>query len=207
MSDSFKSFTYKVPVDPEIPQEYIDECERLTKETGETMFILDEHLNTDIKIQLGDKQAERDLKLERVLEIEEPYVISGIEGFSQLPSRFAYYDTETKLCGRYKRYQYVEKWILDLGFVPSQTNFGPEYEQSFNLELSFKILTIRVQPNLFMTIFGTTALTTGSGTSFLYGYQFFNKSLIFESIKKFDSSYANQITRDKLIDEVIPKLS
>lgn len=63
--------------------------------------------------------------------------------FINLPSRFSYYDTETKLVGRYKRYQFVVDFFKKLGFKPSESNFGPEFEQSFIFEMYEGFLEIK----------------------------------------------------------------
>ena len=72
-----------------------------------------------------------------------------------LPSRHSYYDTETKISDVYKRYDYVIKFISDLGFSPSEWNLGREYEQNFHMCIDNDMVSrfnLRIHPNLFIEI-------------------------------------------------------
>lgn len=199
---------YKVNFDPQIPQSLIDECEKLSIENGETMFIFCDHLNRTIKSKMGlTKEDERDQTIDILLENVDDYKIDTVLGFQLLPSRFAYYDTEIKLTNRYERYQFVINYILKLGFKPSINNFGPEYEQSFNLELCNKIMTLRLSPNLFMSSVNTT--TNGKGSTYMLAHPviynnkcFFSKKELFEWMRQFDKEYFKVTVRDNIIDEI-----
>ena len=65
-----------------------------------------------------------------------------------MPSRFSYYDTETKILGKYNRYNYVISFINEFGFQPGFANYGPEFEQSFFLIIESGKIILRLQPNL-----------------------------------------------------------
>jgi hypothetical protein len=97
----------------------------------------------------------REIVIDEILG-ENVFYIGDETEFKELPSRFAYYDTEIKLTNRYKRYEFVTNYIKSIGFKPSQFNLGQEYEQSFLIEdRNFK-LVIRLRPNLFMTFLTQT---------------------------------------------------
>lgn len=139
----------------EIPQELIDECEELSKKTGDVYFIFDSKVSNEIKKSRSDKSDLREIAIDEILGENIFHIGSEIE-FKELPSRFAYYDTEIKLTNRYKRYEFVTNYIKSIGFKPSQLNLGQEYEQSFLIEDSKFKLVIRLRPNLFMTFLTQT---------------------------------------------------
>jgi hypothetical protein len=94
----------------------------------------------------------RDEKLNILLEDEDSYHIGTEDDFRGLPSRYSYYDTETKLIGRYRRYDFVTAYLSKIGFTPVITNLGPEYEQSYLIELPEEKFICRLKPNLHLKI-------------------------------------------------------
>lgn len=191
-----ENINYKVEALPQIPQELIERCDQLSTDLECTMFIFDNHLNNNLSKLIGlNKDEERDLTISEILEMEEDFAIDDISGFQKLPSRFAYYDTEIRLCGRYERLNYVIDYIKLLGFEPSITNFGPEFEQSFILTLGNKCMTLRLTPNLFVSYFNSE-----NGFS---SKSFFNKKLIMEWLLSFDKEHYTIIIRDRLIEALL----
>ena len=187
----------------EIPQKLIDECEELSND-GETYFIFDNKVTTNIKSQyIHNKDEVRDFNLTEILSDEDDKYHIGTElYFRELPSRFSYYDTETKLTDRYDRYNYVLKFIKNLTFEPSKSNFGPEFEQSFILEIldsgEFHKYVIRVKPNLFISMI----YWSQDGQVNLYD-GFFKKSKMFESIERTCPFVYKSIIRDEKIKEIL----
>ena len=187
----------------EIPKELINECELLSVD-GETHFIFDNKVTSNIKSQYLDSTEEtRDFNLTEILSNDDKYHVGSELYFRELPSRFSYYDTETKLTGRYDRYNYIIKFIKNLGFEPSQSNFGPEFEQSFILEILdsgelYKYI-IRVRPNLFIKML---FLPNGGNQTTSYD-GFFKKKRIFESIEKTCPIGYKSIIRDEKIKVIL----
>ena len=126
MNKEETNFTYEKS---EIDQYFIDECEKRAKDTGEIHFLFDTKLSHYIKRNnTSDKNDKRDYTLSEILE-NEIYHIGTIKEFDGMPSRFSYYDTETKLKCRYKKYSLVIDFIKKLGFTPSEFNLGQEMEK------------------------------------------------------------------------------
>lgn len=169
--------------DSEIPKEFIDKCELLSEETGETYFIFDTLISNRIS----------------KIELEDTYHIGTGLDFIGLPSRFSYYDTETKIVDRYKKYDYVTDFIKKLGFIPTTNNLGFEYEQSYTYEFSdgdgFEKFIIRLQPNLFLKI-----LYQSSEKYDTVFNGFFNKLKINNIIKTFAS---DAMIRDSKLSQIL----
>jgi len=185
----------------EIDQYFIDECEKRAEETGKTHFLFDTKISHLIKRKnILNKEDKRESDLSELLE-NETYHIGTEMDFNQLPSRFSYYDTETKLSCRYKKYSLVVNFIKELGFEPSEFNFGPEMEQSYILDLkegeeSEKFI-IRLQPNLFMKL-----LHMKDDFNVIYN-GFFSKKNIFESIDKHSGHLSKVLIRDAKIKDIL----
>ena len=169
--------------DSEIPKEFIDKCELLSEETGETYFIFDTLISNRIS----------------KIEVEDTYHIGTGLDFIGLPSRFSYYDTETKIVDRYKKYDYVTDFLKKLAFIPSVNNLGFEYEQLYTYEFSdddgFEKFIIRLQPNLFLKI-----LYQSSEKYDIVFNGFFNKSKINNIIKTFAS---DAMIRDSKLSQIL----
>lgn len=144
-------------VKSEVPQILIDECERLSKD-GKTRFIFDKHLTNTARRRLSySKQEDRDIDLDEIL-LDDYYISDEVE-FELIPSRFPYYDTETKVTCRWTKHKLAKDWFEKLGFKPGPSNAGPEMEQSFTLSvyddetvgILYKCI-LRIQPNLFVTL-------------------------------------------------------
>ena len=114
--------------------------------------------------------------------IELHTLIGDISVFDGYPSRFSYYDTETKLTCRYKKIDLVIEYLDKLGFTKSQFNYGAEFEQSFYIEIRdednkfIEKFIIRLQPNLFIKVI----YSSDSNVTIYNG--FFKKDKIVESI-------------------------
>jgi hypothetical protein len=128
----------------DIEQSLIDECEKLAEETGMIHFLFD--TDTSLKI--------KKLKITDKIDINDDVYEIGTEyNFREMPSRFSYYDTETKLTCRYKKHNLASEWFKQIGFIPSIYNYGAEYENSFTLDLeNNNKLIIRLQPNLIIKV-------------------------------------------------------
>jgi hypothetical protein len=178
-------FTYEKS---EIPQELIDNCESTTSLTGETYFIFDSEITKKVISNSSSREeklayltGELDDELEKY---NDTYHIGGIDFFEGFPSRFSYYDTETKLTCRYKKQDLVIEYLDKLGFTRSQFNCGPEYEQSFYIEIRdednkfIEKFIVRLQPNLFIKVI----YSSDSNVTIYNG--FFNKDKIVDVISK-----------------------
>ena len=96
----------------EIDQYFIDECEKRAEETGEIHFLFDTKLSHFVKKKnILNKEDRRESDLSELLE-NDAYHIGTEMDFNQMPSRFSYYDTETKLKCRYKKYSFVLDFII-----------------------------------------------------------------------------------------------
>lgn len=139
----------------EIPMGLIDECNKLDQEKGSTHFIFDSIISNRIKSINASKEDKRDISISEIL--SERYHIDNGELFKEMPSRISYYDSETRIVDKYKRYDSVIDFIKSIGFIQSEYNLGREYEQSYTLEI-FKndevvqYYILRVRPNLFINI-------------------------------------------------------
>jgi hypothetical protein len=181
----------------EIEQHFIDECDRLAEKTGETHFLFDTKLSHFIKRKDIFKKEESDLsQLE-----EEAYHIGTEIDFGAMPSRFSYYDTETKLKDRYEKYAFTTRFIESLHFVPSEFNLGQEMEQSYILELregeDIEKFIIRLQPNLFLKI-----MHVRDDFNTIYS-GFFSKRKMFESIDKHSGKLSKILIRDSKIKNIL----
>jgi hypothetical protein len=178
-------FTYEKS---EIPQDLIDKCETTATLTGETYFIFDSEITKKIISNSSSREeklayltGELDTELEKY---NDTYHIGDVHFFNGFPSRFSYYDTETKLTCRYKKQDLVIEYLEKLGFTKSQFNYGPEYEQSFYIEIRdednkfIEKFIVRLQPNLFLKVI----YSSDSNVTIYNG--FFNKNKIVKSISK-----------------------
>jgi hypothetical protein len=178
-------FTYEKS---EIPQDLIDKCETTASLTGETYFIFDSEITKKIISNSSSREeklayltGELDTELEKY---NDTYHIGDVNFFNGFPSRFSYYDTETKLTCRYKKQDLVIEYLEKLGFTKSQFNYGPEYEQSFYIEIRdennkfIEKFIVRLQPNLFLKVI----YSSDSNVTIYSG--FFNKEKIMNSISK-----------------------
>lgn len=187
----------------EIPEYLVDECELLAKNFGETYFIFDTIISNRIKTNGYD----RDDKLSSLLNKDfdnlhkDIYHICNKEGFIGLPSRFSYYDTETKLLDKHKKYKLVIDFITLLTFIPGVNNFGPEYEQSFTTNDVNCFFTIRLSPNLFIKLTYMDYKHGGPIETIFYG--FFNKTKIYESIISRTSNEFLSIIRDSKLNKIL----
>jgi hypothetical protein len=187
-----------------IPQYMIDECEKRSHEIEEVCFIFDNSISNLIKNRyLNDKVEKREILIDQVLEEGEEniekYHIGSELYFKEMPSRFSYYDTETKETDRYKKYKIVTDFLNKLGFSPNiEFNFGPEYDQSYLLRINEKSFIARVKPNLFLTIQeGFTE--EGSPNNIFDG--FFNRSKIIDGFKLYPDIFS--IIRDIKLEQIL----
>lgn len=187
----------------EIPQHLIDECEKRSIETEEVCFIFDKSISDLINNRyLNDKVQKREILIDQVLdegENVEKYHIGSELYFREMPSRFSYYDTETKETDRYRKYKIVVDFLTKLGFTPNvEFNFGPEYDQSFLLKMNDISFIARVKPNIFLTIQeGFT--DEGSPNNIFDG--FFNRSKILDGFKNYPEIFS--IIRDIKLEQIL----
>jgi hypothetical protein len=155
----------------EVPQSLIDICNNISEETGLIHFIFDKKTKNIIN-------RNNNKKIDEILDDEESYYIGNENEFNQMPSRFSYYDTETKILGKYNRYNYVISFINEFGFQPGFANYGPEFEQSFFLIIESGKIILRLQPNLNISL----RRVDHDGDQKVYS-GFFSKSRIYTYLK------------------------
>jgi hypothetical protein len=193
-------------VQSEVPQSLIDECERLCKD-GRTKFIFDKHLtNTARKRISHSKKETRDINLDEILLDE--YYISDEEEFNLMPSRFPYYDTETKMSCRWTKHKVVTEWFEKLGFKPGLSNVGPEFEQAFTLSvyddetggILYKCI-LRIQPNLFVNLIAEHGDFIENIKTMYKG--FFKKSEILRLLNETSPSIYKMVVREVKLEEIL----
>ena len=193
--EDYSTFTYERSG---IPQSLIDECNQLS-EDGKIYFIFDKKIKNIVNRNNTSIEVLRDNRLDEILDDECKYYIADENEFNSMPSRFAYYDSEIRLSGRYDRYNHVLDFFKILNFEPGFGNFGPELEQAFfyivNYEsVSYKII-LRIQPNLFVHL----KKVDENGREKTYN-GFFCKSRIYDFLKcaMGDSEFKSLIRDSKL---------
>ena len=172
-----------------IDDKLINECDELSK-NGDRFFIFDKELTNFIEEKVS------------VISESDIFHIGKFDCFNVFPSRFSYYDTETKSTDRYERYKIVTDFIKRNGFEPSMFNFGPEYEETFSLVCNEDRFTIRLRPNLIINI-------SYDGPEFIIGsiYNgFFSKLDIINNISKYAGlDTIRDLKISSLIDCIIKK--
>ncbi len=190
-------------INSEVPQQMIDECERLSQK-GEVMFIFDKHTTNVAKRVNSSIEEKRDLNIDELLS-DEDYYIAGTEEFDSMPSRFSFYDTETKMTCRWSRYKLVTDFFTNLGFTPGLANLGPEFEQSFILSIQnqdedYRCI-LRLQPNLTLDLISESVKTSGIGRFTLYC--FFEKDKILNFLSKVTPDSYKSIIRNIKLEKVL----
>ena len=180
----------------DIEQSLIDKCEKLAEETSMTHFLFDSDTSLKIKrLTAQNKENKREILLSELF--DDIYEIGTEDDFRVMPSRFSYYDTETKLTCRYKKHSYAIDWFKQIGFIPGEFNYGAEYENSFTLDLEDgDKLIIRLQPNL------TLKLTHAEELHTVIYSGFFSKINILNAIVKRLPDFKS-IVRDAKLDIII----
>lgn len=199
--EDYSTFTYERC---SIPQTLIDECNQLS-EDGKIYFIFDKKIKNIVNRNKSTPDL-RDSKIDEILDKnyheESKYYIADENDFNSMPSRFAYYDSEIRLSGRYDRYNHVLNFFKILNFEPGFGNFGPELEQAFfyisNYEdISYTII-LRIQPNLFIYL----KMVDENGREKTYN-GFFSKSRIYDFLKSIMSdSEFKSLVRDSKLEEL-----
>jgi len=193
-------------VQSEVPQSLIEECERLCKD-GKTRFIFDKHLTNVARKRISHSKKEtRDINLDEILLDE--YYISDEEEFNLMPSRFPYYDTETKMSCRWTKHKVVTEWFEKLGFKPGLSNLGPEMEQSFTLSvyddetggILYKCI-LRIQPNLFVNLIAEHGDFIENIKTMYKG--FFKKSEILRLLNETSPSIYKMVVREVKLEEIL----
>ena len=193
-------------VQSEVPQSLIDECERLCKDR-KTRFIFDKHLTNAARKRISHSKKERkDINLDEILLDE--YYISDESEFNLMPSRFPYYDTETKMTCRWTKHKVVTEWFEKLGFKPGLSNVGPEMEQSFTLSvyddetggILYKCI-LRIQPNLFVNLIAEHGDFIENIKTMYKG--FFKKSEILRLLNETSPSIYKMIVREVKLEEIL----
>ena len=193
-------------VQSEVPQSLIEECERLCKD-GKTIFIFDKHLTNAARKRISHSKKERkDINLDEILLDE--YYISDEDEFNLMPSRFPYYDTETKMTCRWTKHKVVTEWFEKLGFKPGLSNVGPEMEQSFTLSvyddetggILYKCI-LRIQPNLFVNLIAEHGDFIENIKTMYKG--FFKKSEILRLLNETSPSIYKMIVREVKLEEIL----
>jgi hypothetical protein len=187
-------------------KELISECEKLYSLDGETRFIFDKATTNDInKKMASNKEDYRDISIDSIIDDEE-YYISDFTEFEQMPSRFSLYDTQTKLTCHWTKHKLVKDFLFELGFNDGLSNLGPEFEQSFVLNIKdenmyYKCI-IRIKPNLIFNIQSEKHITSmDSSVSTLNG--FFNKSEILSFLKQTAGDSYLKIIREVKLNTIL----
>lgn len=193
-------------VSSEVPKSLIDECERLSQD-GKTRFIFDKHLTNTARRKVSySKQENRDIDLDEIL--LDDYYISDESEFELMPSRFPYYDTETKMTCRWSKHKMVIKWFEKLGFKPGLSNVGPEMEQSFTLSvyddetggILYKCI-LRIHTNLFINLLAEHGDFIENRKTFYKG--FFKKTEILKLLNQTSPDIYKMIVRDVKLEEIL----
>ena len=193
-------------IQSEVPQSLIEECERLCID-GVTRFIFDKHLTNTARRKVSYSKKEiRDIDLDEIL--LDDYYISDEDEFNLMPSRFPYYDTETKMTCRWTKHKLVTEWFEKLGFKPGLSNVGPEMEQSFTLSvyddetggILYKCI-LRIQPNLFVNLIAEHGDFLENIKTVYKG--FFKKSEILKLLNETSPDIYKMIVRDVKLEEIL----
>jgi hypothetical protein len=193
-------------VSSEVPKSLIDECEKLSQD-GFTRFIFDKYLtNITKRKMLNSKSENRNINLDDLL--LDDYYISNEDEFNLMPSRFSFYDTETKLTCKYQRYKFVIDYFKKLGFEPGLSNFGSEYEQSFILSvynnetggILYKCI-LRLQPNLFISLIAEYGDFIENKKTVYKG--FFSKTKVLEMLNETCPDIYKSIIRDIKLEDIL----
>lgn len=192
-------------ISSEVPQSLIDECERLSQD-GLTRFIFDKYLtNTARKRISQSKEETRDITIDEVL--SDDYYISDEDEFNLMPSRFPYYDTETKMTCRWSKHKLVIDWFQKLGFQPGLSNVGSEFEQSFTLSvyddetggILYKCI-LRIQPNLFINLIAEYGDFIENKKTFYKG--FFNRNKVLEMLGETSPEIYKMVIREVKLEDL-----
>jgi hypothetical protein len=196
--EDYSTFTYERS---DIPQSLVDECNLLGDNSGQIFFIFDKKIKNIVNRNKSTADL-RDSKIDKILDEECKYYIADENEFNSMPSRFAYYDSEIRLSGRYDRYNHVLNFFEILNFEPGFGNFGPELEQAFFYivnygDVSYKII-LRIQPNLFIHL----KKVDENGREKTYN-GFFSKSRIYDFLKStMGDSEFKALVRDSKLEEL-----
>jgi len=204
--DGYIEETIVDSVSSEVPKSLIEECERLCKD-GRTRFIFDKHLTNTARRRVSfSKEETRDIDLDEIL--SDDYYISDEKEFNLMPSRFPYYDTETKMTCRWSKHKIVTEWFEKLGFNPGLSNVGPEMEQAFTLSvyddetggILYKCI-LRIQPNLFVNLIAEHGDFIENKKTMYKG--FFKKSEILRLLNETSPSIYKMIVREVKLEEIL----
>jgi hypothetical protein len=201
----------------EVPIELIQECERLSELKGRVYFIFDTYSRNYIESsKFVDKSEKREYIFDELFDQkdEDQLLYIGDENdLNELPSRYIYYDTETKQTDRYKRYQVALDFLKRIGFEPSENNLGMEYEQVFRMieiyEDTEVSVEIRINQNLLIKTSYSRSTKTSAGYSgesgpMNYGV-FFREKRIMETLNRVKWSNPN-FMKQRIRDIVIQSL-
>jgi len=181
----------------DIPEKLILECEERA-EDGETYFIFDNEITDSINYSKMAKDKIRDSKIDRILDVDDnDYYISSEDGFKTLPSRFSFYDTETKSSDRYERYSILTDFIKKIGFEKSSSNLGLEMEQSFIIMNKFETWKLLVQPNMFVRLLH---IEPGFSVGLYEG--FFHKAKILQALSDSNEDFFKSLIRDLKLEVI-----
>jgi hypothetical protein len=193
-------------ISSEVSKSLIDECERLSQD-GITRFIFDKYLTNTARWQVSSSKAEtRDIDLDEIL--SDDYYVSDEDEFNLMPSRFPYYDTETKMTCRWSKHKLVIDWFQKLGFQPGLSNVGSEFEQSFILSvyddetggILYKCI-LRLQPNLFINLIAEYGDFIENKKTVYKG--FFNRNKVLDMLNVTCPDIYKSIIRDVKIEDLL----
>lgn len=165
----------------------ISSCERMSIDSGETMFIFDiadsfEYFESD--------EDRRDRKISSI--IDDGFYVGNVIEFANCVSRWSYYDTITKTSNQSLRYHKVYKFITeDLGLFDRKSILDPTREVIFTRG-SIRLI---LKPNLFIEI----AYLYDQDNRESCGFRFFDPDWILKSINEIPED----VKRDAKIDIIL----
>lgn len=182
----------------DIPKELIEECENKAHEENEIYFIFDNEITSYVRSHNSNKSERRDMAISSIFGEDIFYVGSKYE-FSMLPSRYSYYDTETKSADRYERHRIAVNFVKSLGFESTQFNYGLEYEQSYTLvnKIDNEHWILRITSNLHIKIKQISPIISED----IYD-EFFDRTKIIDILKDSNFAFFRVIMRDRKINEI-----
>ena len=164
-------------------EESIDKCLSLSKQINDITFVFKKD------IRYGDDS-------------ETEYQVTDISMMENYSSRTPIYDSQFKQLNKNRKFDRVYSIISRLGFSPSTSNLGENYEQVFTREIEKNnvkvILNLRLQSNFFCKI----DYLCEDGVMTIYkGY--FEYKRLYTSLAHLEDVNLKQFLRDIVIDEIL----
>ena len=171
-------------------EDSIDKCLSLSKQINDITFVFKKD------IRYGDDS-------------ETEYQVTDISMMENYPSRIPIFDSQFKQLNKNKKFDKVYSVISRLGFSPSTSNLGENYEQIFLREIEEngekRVLNLRLQPNLFCKIDYLSQGRLNNDHPFVMmvykGYFEYNR--VYTCLAHLEDVNLKQFLRDIVIDEIL----